>query len=252
MPRFGYVLYTLACSLGLAACGVGAPTCDSTETKNLVISIVKSQMSQRLLNVASWEARSRVDQESWEASKIKDTVKMEQETTCKISAGEHFKKLFVESFGVSLEEINNGRFVKSGTLLDLSNACLFPANFAMKLTYAEAQNRCDDIYSEITREVSNCWKEANELAERAISTAHSLRGSRLKEIEDISNRSATYVVDTIRVTAKNDDTGANTCAARLQVDIPNIGGAEQQIAYQVERTTDGKLYVAVLGVGLKE
>ncbi|HEV2563423.1 MAG TPA: hypothetical protein VGT78_14905 [Rhizomicrobium sp.] len=56
---------------------------------------------------------------------------------------------------------------------------------------------------------------------------------------------ASYSLKTIRMEDRNATTGAVTCAAKLGADIPNYGGAEEDIEYKVEKTTDGNLYVTI-------
>jgi hypothetical protein len=56
--------------------------------------------------------------------------------------------------------------------------------------------------------------------------------------------SATYWLESIRMTAKDSDTKAVTCAAKLNAKIGD-DGANVDITFKVETTTEGKLYATV-------
>lgn len=58
---------------------------------------------------------------------------------------------------------------------------------------------------------------------------------------------AVFSLDLIRDVAKNKDTGAVECAAKLVAKVPGFGEASQDIVYIAERTTEGKPYVTLEG-----
>jgi len=230
MPHFGFVACALICTLALVACGASAPTCDSTEAKSLVIQLFSDNESQKqqLINVATEDARSSAFQES---SKVQaDVAELHKLVgVCEKNAFETFKKRYQEQFTDPVPP-------SAYNFLFLEENC--PKLIEMDRGVIQA---CAAI-----SEGRACIKKATAPVEQKSHEAQAKLDTRLQEI-DKAVKAATYSVDTIRVTAKNDETGAIVCAARLSVDIPSIGGAEQQVAYKVERTTDGKLYVTMLG-----
>jgi len=60
---------------------------------------------------------------------------------------------------------------------------------------------------------------------------------------------AAYSIKTIRMTGKNETTGAISCAADLHAVLPDGNGAKEPITYLIEKTLDtGELYVTVHGL----
>jgi len=57
-----------------------------------------------------------------------------------------------------------------------------------------------------------------------------------------------YTLETIRMTAKDQTTGAVSCAADLRGDMGKYGAAKRPITYKVAKTSDGKLYVTLTSV----
>jgi hypothetical protein len=54
-----------------------------------------------------------------------------------------------------------------------------------------------------------------------------------------------YSLSTIRMETRDLETKRVTCEGKLSLDIPDVGGAVGDIAYQVENTADGQLYVTI-------
>jgi hypothetical protein len=86
-----------------------------------------------------------------------------------------------------------------------------------------------------------------------------IAGTRLRAATDKMNAAAAaleadvkkemkYTLDTIRMTAKDQTTGAVSCAADLHGEVGRYGAAKQPIIYKVEKTSDGSLYVSVNGL----
>ena len=66
---------------------------------------------------------------------------------------------------------------------------------------------------------------------------------------DKAAASASYSIKTIRMTAKNEETGAASCAADLYVVLPAGGTAKKPITYLVEKVLDeGGFNVTVRGL----
>jgi len=60
---------------------------------------------------------------------------------------------------------------------------------------------------------------------------------------------ASYSLDVIRLKSRDATTGAVSCAADLHAVLPEgTGSAKEPITYEVEQTSDGKLYVTVRGL----
>jgi hypothetical protein len=57
-----------------------------------------------------------------------------------------------------------------------------------------------------------------------------------------------YSLSNIIMTSKNEQTGAVQCKAALGAEITDWGQAGQDITYQIEKTTDGKLVATVYGL----
>ena len=60
-----------------------------------------------------------------------------------------------------------------------------------------------------------------------------------------------YTLNSIRMTAKDSTTGALTCAADLNLKLSNVGkpnGADEDITYKLEKTSDNQLYATVYGL----
>jgi len=75
-----------------------------------------------------------------------------------------------------------------------------------------------------------------------------VRSERIEE-KNQAIATASYTLDIIRLTAKDATTGSISCAADLNVDVPNDwGSAKEPITYKVENTSDGKPYVTVFGL----
>jgi hypothetical protein len=66
-------------------------------------------------------------------------------------------------------------------------------------------------------------------------------------INDVIGRTATYWLDSIRMTAKDSDTKAVSCAAKLNLKVGN-DGANMDITFKVENTSEGKMYATVYGL----
>jgi hypothetical protein len=58
----------------------------------------------------------------------------------------------------------------------------------------------------------------------------------------------TYTVDMIRMTAKDQTTGAVACAANLRGEASGYGAWTKAITYKLEKTSDGQLYGTVYGL----
>ena len=65
--------------------------------------------------------------------------------------------------------------------------------------------------------------------------------SQQKAADQTVRGSATYWLESIRMTAKNSDTKAVSCAAKLNAKIGD-DSANVDITFKVERTVEGKLY----------
>jgi hypothetical protein len=68
-----------------------------------------------------------------------------------------------------------------------------------------------------------------------------------KKTKEKVKEAAVYTLDTIRINSKDADTKAVSCVAKLNVQFEG-GGAQMEINYKVENTTDGKLYATVYGL----
>lgn len=58
-----------------------------------------------------------------------------------------------------------------------------------------------------------------------------------------ATQSSIYRVDTIRMESRDASTKAVACSAEIYVQLEDGTGAQDEISYKVQNTTDGKLYV---------
>ncbi len=57
-----------------------------------------------------------------------------------------------------------------------------------------------------------------------------------------------YTLENIILTDKNKETGAVSCKATMNAEVPDWGGASKDITYTVEKTSEGELYATVWGL----
>jgi hypothetical protein len=70
----------------------------------------------------------------------------------------------------------------------------------------------------------------------------------LNRLWDLAKNNISYDLDTIRMKARDADTGRLTCQAVMTAQLPEWGSAKIDVAYTVEKTTKGELYVEIFGL----
>lgn len=83
-----------------------------------------------------------------------------------------------------------------------------------------------------------------ELWEKTLSRFNSCK-EKIVQWQQAAQTEAGYSLKDIRLTHHDENTSAETCAATLQVKLPENLVSERQIQYKVEKTTDGKIFVSV-------
>jgi hypothetical protein len=116
-----------------------------------------------------------------------------------------------------------------------------PPEVAAKLNAVKAANAVTDAARKDADAAQEVLNDANKAADAADNARASAIGADVqKEMK--------YTLDVIRTTAKDQGTGALTCAATLNGEAGKYGAAKLPITYKVEKTSDGKLYVTVYGL----
>jgi hypothetical protein len=85
---------------------------------------------------------------------------------------------------------------------------------------------------------------ARELVELQSKYADERQKAAANTIEQ-AKEAASYKLDTIRVDSNDANTKAVLCTAKLYVQLED-SGAQKEISYTVEKTTDGKLYATIV------
>jgi hypothetical protein len=71
---------------------------------------------------------------------------------------------------------------------------------------------------------------------------------KLNRLWDAAKNNISYDLDTIRMKARDADTGRLTCQAVMTAQLPEWGSAKMDVAFTVEKTTKGELYVEIYGL----
>lgn len=70
----------------------------------------------------------------------------------------------------------------------------------------------------------------------------------LNRLWDSAKNNISYNLNTIRMKARDADTGKLTCQAVMTAELSEWGSAKMDVAYTVEKTTKGELYVEIYGL----
>jgi len=106
-----------------------------------------------------------------------------------------------------------------------------------------------------TRMQSECYKALNTVASKQQGCSAAAQGNAYgssglladEEERDKIVPRASYDLMYIRTIATDQTVGARQCAARLSVKLPrDWGNAQEDIAYKVEKTSDGQFYITLL------
>lgn len=200
-----------ALSFLLTACSSSSITCEGDETKTALIDIVKENPPEQMLQFAI--------QDLWDAAIQYETDKHQeaqlQYNQCVAPEQQKFNQTGFRT-GCLLTAM---QFLNRDVLLEQCREAEKP--------YLQAQQRCNAAASKIITQATDA-----KLREQSFLTE--------------SKKNAEYWVDEIRVREQNKDTGALVCAASLHAKVTDRGqGAVRQIVYDVERTTDGKIFVSI-------
>jgi ribosomal protein S17 len=71
---------------------------------------------------------------------------------------------------------------------------------------------------------------------------------KLNRLWDAAKNNISYDLETIRMKARDADTGRLTCQAVMTAQLPEWGSAKMDVAFTVEKTTKGELYVEIYGL----
>jgi hypothetical protein len=246
--------------LTLTSCGSSDPDCGSSATQDLIVQIAKEHRDNKLINYAVSNSKS-VQQSKQDASSLQSYVsrmKIIQEESRALQAQqqdevcrriEEWKRQHPPDMEESralqaqIPDSNIGIHHRQDVKPYIPPRCVLDITRRDTIESIAFKKGLGEYNLSVQQKLSALTNEYNELQRSYLDEQNKIA----KKAEDKAKEAAVYTLDTIRMNSKDADTKAVSCAAKLNVQIEG-GGAQMEINYKVEKTTDGKLYATVYGL----